>query len=147
MYTLKMIIQGDTHVREEETVSLSEFGGKGFKEALALVEDSKNQHCEVDGEEHISTPVAGVDAITMHKGTGPTEITSVELTMNYEHLDNNGLPMQMVLCAAREGDRDLGSAIGVVMTEVEHGGRYEFIYPGDQVYVVNRDGKTVLSMR
>lgn len=147
MYTLKMIIQGDTHVREEETVSLSEFGGKGFKEALALVEESKNQHCEVDTKERVGTPIVGVDAVTMHKNTDATEISAVELSMHYDHLDADNQPMQSVICAAREGDRALDTAIGVVVTSLEHGARYEFIYQGDQAYVVNRDGKTVLSMR
>ncbi|QVW55886.1 hypothetical protein pEaSNUABM10_00023 [Erwinia phage pEa_SNUABM_10] len=86
-----------------------------------------------------------------------TEISSVELQHIYH--DDMAMPQEAVLKASRRGDRTMEQVIGVlaygnseepdpttgnvpvtVMT-------YEFIYQGDEVYVTNRHGKTVDSIR
>ena len=140
MYTLKMIIDGDVSIREEESITLSRAGGKLFNTALELVEESKQMAVAcAEGQQAQGALVHGVDAVTAHKKPLALETSAVELCTDGDE--------QFVLCAGREGNRELNTAIGVVVTTLENGARYEFVYAGDQVYVVNRDGRTVETLR
>ncbi len=90
-------------------------------------------------------------------GGEATEISSVEL--QHVYFDDTAMPQEAVLKANRRGTRTMEQVIGVlaygsseqpdpttgnvpvtVMT-------YEFIYQGDEVYITNRHGKTVDSIR
>lgn len=140
MYTLKMIIDGDTSLRAEHSLTLSRFGGKLYNKAMQLVEESKNQQMEFDGQSlPMGTEVSGVDAQTVHDKPLALEVAAVELCLEEDQ--------HIVICASREGNRQLDTAIGVVVTDLEHGARYEFVYPGDQVYVVNSEGRTIETLR
>lgn len=154
MYTLKFIVDGDTHLRDEKNVTLSRFGGRGYKDAMNLVEESKNIEFEAgdigDAEIVKGQPLTAVPCSEI-QGTTPDdapmyEISAVELVLTDD--------ARQVLCASRRGNRDYRDAIGVVMTDLglndtPNGGgvRYEFVYGGDEVYVVNSEGKTIASVR
>lgn len=89
-------------------------------------------------------------------GGEPTEVSSVEL--QYVYHDGESMPKEMVLKSARRGNRSLDMVIGVLSYDAtEHNDDgllpdttravYEFFYQGDEVYITNRFGKTVDSIR
>lgn len=91
------------------------------------------------------------------EGGEPTEVSSVELQHVYH--DDTGMPREHVLKTNRRGNRSIELVIGVLayghtpdvdtvtgqalVTNLT----YEFIYQGDEVYITNRHGKTVDSIR
>lgn len=90
-------------------------------------------------------------------GGETTEVSSVELQHVYH--DDTGMPQEHVLKTNRRGNRSIELVIGVLayghtpdvdavtgqapVTNLT----YEFIYQGDEVYITNRHGKTVDSIR
>ncbi|QVW55666.1 hypothetical protein pEaSNUABM9_00070 [Erwinia phage pEa_SNUABM_9] len=90
------------------------------------------------------------------EGGEPTEVSSVEL--QYVYHDSEALPQEVVLKASRRGNRSTDLIIGVLSydaSDINPDGLlpdttravYEFIYQGDEVYITNRHGKTVDSIR
>lgn len=90
-------------------------------------------------------------------GGEATEVSSVELQHVYH--DDTGMPQEHVLKANRRGNRPIELVIGVLAyghtpdVDMVTGQApvtnmtYEFIYQGDEVYITNRHGKTVDSIR
>lgn len=147
MYTVKRFIHGDIFIHSEKTVHLSPVGGRGFNEAITLhhTEDSSSfpTHETEYGQTYTGT--------LSHRPDTEMEPSSVENNISFDGTN-------VVVKSMREGNRDIASAIGVLISTTvtgisDEGAEnnirvcYDFIYPGDEVYVVNSEGNTVQSLR
>lgn len=169
MFTVQRIVKGNRCPIEIEEPTLGDRDSDVFKEAMKLAQESiENQSDalmdinlagarEIIGiQEKMHSP-DGVDEETAHNFC--REFTAVDLEFHYDDSKPDVQPTQSILLGSRQGTHSLEEAIGVLAYELEnrrseenpdvyvHAARYEFFYPGDQVYITNRYGKTVDSLR
>lgn len=165
MYTVKRIIDGDVSGFETADWSISRNGatpGKTFREAVAYARapspldpsdeaqtlaDIKAQAiARFNPETKVPQEIQGQHGVVL--GDGPFyEIGGVTVIRGGAH-DNTDL----VLVGANPGTRGLSEALGVVVTtrtnsSKEQEVQYDFVYPGEQVYITDRFGNTVESLR
>ncbi|ANZ48581.1 hypothetical protein BIZ83_gp272 [Erwinia phage vB_EamM_ChrisDB] len=169
MFTVQRIVKGTRCPIDLEEPALGDRDSDVFKEAMKLAQESIAMQSntvmdmnlagarEIIGmQEKFNTP-EGVDEETAHALC--QEFTAVDLEFHYDDSKPEEQPQQAVLLGSRPGTRSLDEAIGVLSYSLEdrrdqekpetyvQACRYEFFYPGDQVYVTNRYGKTVDSLR
>ncbi|ANZ48308.1 hypothetical protein BIZ78_gp267 [Erwinia phage vB_EamM_Caitlin] len=170
MFTVQRIVKGTRCPIDLEEPALGDRDSDVFKEAMKLAQESidmQNANVLMDTnlagareiiamQEKMHSP-EGVDEETAHDFC--REFTAVDLEFHYDDSKPEQQPQQAVLLGSRQGTRSLDEAIGVLSYELEprrseenpevyvQASRYEFFYPGDQVYVTNRYGKTVDSLR
>lgn len=169
MYTVMRIVKGTRCPIDLEEPALGDRDSDVFKEAMKLAQESIDMQNgavmdmnlanarEIIGMQGKMHSPEGVDAETANAFC--QEFTAVDLEFHYDDSKPEEQPQQAVLLGSRPGSRSLDEAIGVLSYELEdrrdqdnperyvQACRYEFFYPGDQVYVTNRYGKTVDSLR
>ncbi len=169
MFTVQRIVKGTRCPIDLEEPALGDRDSDVFKEAMKLAQESIDVQTGalmdvnlagaremIAMQEKMHSP-EGVDVETAHDFC--REFTAVDLEFHYDDSKPEQQPQQAVLLGSRLGTRALADAIGVLAYELEprrseenpevyvQASRYEFFYAGDQVYVTNRYGKTVDSLR
>lgn len=162
MYTIMRIVQGNRSPIDLEEYTLGDHKSQVFQEAMRYAKESANHHevsladaswlLKGQGKFH---SVEGVDEETTADYC--QEISCVELALH--HPSTGMTPSEVISMGSRTGSRALEDAIGVLAYELPaetdsddpgylcQSSRWEFIYPGDSVFVTNRFGKTVDSLR
>lgn len=146
MYTVKRIIDGDVSGFESADWSISRNGatpGKTFLEAVAFARAPS----PLEPIEAAQTVGQSVAVTATFVGGTAYEIGGVTVIRGGAH-DNTDL----VLVGANPGTRELSEALGVVVTtrtnsSKEQEVQYDFVYPGEQVYITDRFGNTVEYIR
>ena len=163
MYTIMRNVQGNRSPIDLEEYTLGDKDSQVYAEAMRFAKESTDHHHEVSqadaswllkGQGEFNT-AESVDVETAAKYC--QEISCVELEF---HHDSMGMPpKEAISMGSRSGSRALEEAIGVLayelptQTDPEDPGymlqasRWEFIYPGDSVFVTNRFGRTIDSLR
>lgn len=170
MFTVQRIVKGTRCPIEIEEPALGDRDSDVFKEAMKLAQESIEMQ---DANVLMDTNLAGAREMIamqekMHSPEGVDvetahgfcrEFTAVDLEFHFDDSKPDQQPRQAILLGSRQGTRSLDEAIGVLAYELEsrrneenpdeviNASRYEFFYPGDQVYITNRYGKTVDSLR
>ncbi len=163
MFTIKRVMDGDTFLEEAEKPTLSEkrTNGRLFREAKALFTEMPS----VEG----STPAEMAKLATQedHLGQKRELIHISELNDGMAYLEASEAAQQpsavtltvwsdgkeSIAKACKPGDLKLDDAIAVLVShsigedEGSFNTHYDFIYPGDEVYIVNRYGNTVSAVR
>lgn len=162
MYTIMRNIQGNRSPIDLAEYTLGDKTSTSFAEAMRFVKESTDHHHEcsqadmaklTEGQEVLHGETVTLETAAKYS----QEISCVELQFHYQ---STGMPPQEAISmGSRSGTRSLDEAIGVLSYELEtqtnsddpgymlQSSRWEFIYPGDSVYVTNRYGKTVDSLR
>lgn len=127
MFTVKTIIDGVTHISEQQSIVIARPGSSAFKSALELTNNWSNPDFA------ISLPPVYADA----------ECTQA-------------LQEEELIVSEREGVLDT-DAIAVLIDDFESperakrkafdGVKYQYIYPGDNVYVMNSHGSTIETVK
>ena len=169
MFTVQRIVKGTRSPIDLEEPSLGDRDSDVFKEAMKLAKESLENQSDmlmdmnladareiIGVQEKLNSP-EGVNLETASAYC--REFTAVDLEFHYDDSKPEEQPKQAVLLGSRQGTRSLDEAIGVLAYELDNhrdeenpechvqASRYEFFYPGDQVYVTNRYGKTVDTLR
>lgn len=146
MYTVKRIIDGDTSGSFVKDWLVSEKGGKTYKEAIALARNPTP--LDPIPFEHITAPVSvdGTENPTQIQGEA-YYIAGVTVIRGGQE---NGA--DLVLTGANPGSWLLEQATHVLVTnEINENGEmevsYDFIYPNEELYITDRFGNTVKSVR
>lgn len=126
MFTVKAIINGVTHICEQPSVTIARAGCEQFKDILTRTNDHSN-------------PDFAIWLPAAYRDIDCKDVLQEELIVS-ERLD--------VL------DED---ALAILVEDLESpnypkrvafdGLRYQFIYPGDQVYVMNSHGSTIETVK
>lgn len=127
MFTVKTIIDGVTHIAEQKSITIARAGFTRFDEVLRMT----NSHSNPDFV--ISLPAVFEDA-------------ECKVALQEEEL----------IFSEREDVLD-SDAIAILIEDFESpeharrkafsGLRYQFIYPGDNVYVMNSHGSTIETVK
>jgi len=149
MFTIKRVTNGDTSGFASEDWTISKRGGQTFLEACNYAKNPshlepqdlaptlaelKQRSIEIQGTEEVATNLS-------YEVIGVTVIRA-----------GNRHEQDLVLVGAAPGSRACEDAMGVLVTtrtnpENEQEVQYDFVYPGDQLYVTDRFGNTVESLR
>lgn len=127
MFTVKSIIDGVTHIAEQECITIARPGSYRFDEILKMTESHSN----------------------------PDFV--IFLPAVYEDLHcKKALQEEELIFSEREDVLDT-DAIAILIEDFESpehakrkafsGLRYQFIYPGDNVYVMNSHGSTIETVK
>ncbi|QVW55200.1 hypothetical protein pEaSNUABM29_00156 [Erwinia phage pEa_SNUABM_29] len=158
MFTIMRNVKGNRSPLELEEYTLGDHTSAVFSDALALVKESSSPvPLPTDGHGKVvstGTAFIGTDEET---ASVAHQISCVEITV---HDNGDGhLPKESIAVANVKGINPLDDAIGVLtyalpeFRDEEDPGyrantvRYEFFYPGDQVFVTNSHGRTVDTLR
>lgn len=122
MFTVKTIINGVTHICEQPSISIARKGSETFADTLKLTNNS-------------SSPDFAYWLPAIYEDQKATKALQKE---------------QLIVSDRMDGVLD-SDAIAILIEEHESklfpgpgdGCRYQFIYPGDQVYVMNSNGSTI----
>jgi len=159
MYTVMRIVGGNRSPIDLEEYTLGDHNSQVFAEAMRYAKESDvyQQVSLADASQLIKAQKEFESVECENAANYCQEISCVELEL---HHPSTGLPpSEMVCMGTRSGSRALEDAIGVLayelpdVTDPDDPGymcqtsRWEFIYPGDSVFVTNRFGKTVDSLR
>ncbi|ECB1778541.1 hypothetical protein EU837_02020 [Salmonella enterica subsp. enterica serovar Kibi] len=125
MFTVKTIINGVTHICEQPSISIARKGSEAFADILKLTHAS-------------SSPDFAFWLPAVYEDPGMTKPLQAEELVVSDRLD--------VL------DTDAFAIIieeypGKITPPAGDGCRYQFIYPGDQVYVMNSTGSTIETVK
>lgn len=145
MYTVKRIIDGDEHGTFVEDWLVSEKGGKTFKEALELARNPTPLD-PIPYEQAFPDLPEGVEAQTITNSTA-YYIAGVTVIRG-GHVNGSDL----VLTGANPGTWTLEQARAVLVTnKINDDGEmevdYDFIFPGEELYITDRFGNTVKALR
>lgn len=149
MYTVKRIIDGDIIFTEHAAPIIGPNRGKpsrSFREAVEYVRNPSALEPEAPKLADLKprVEIQGSEGTVLNGGS-VNEITGVTLILNQETGQQN------VAISVAPGERTVEEALGVLVTEKTTDGwqeiQYDFIYPGEQVYVTDRFGNTVESLR
>ena len=127
MFTVKTIINGVTHICELPTFTVARPDQERFEEILELTNDHSNPDFAIWLPDVYADPEC-----------------------------KNALQEEELIVSEREGVLDR-HAIAILIEDFESpeyakrkafdGLRYQFIYPGDQVYVMNSHGSTIETVK
>lgn len=127
MFTVKTIINGVTHICELSTFTVARPDSERFEEILELTNDHSNPDFAIWLPDVYADPEC-----------------------------KNALQEEELIISEREGVLDR-HAIAILIEDFESpehakrkafdGLRYQFIYPGDQVYVMNSHGSTIETVK
>lgn len=127
MFTVKTIINGVTHICEQDSVTIARSGSDRFEDILK----ETNTHSNPDFAYWL-----------------PAVYSDPEC--------KNALQEEEITISEREGVLD-EDAIAILVEDFESpehakkqafdGLRYQFVYPGDQVYVMNSHGSTIETVK
>lgn len=127
MFTVKTIINGVTHICEQDSVTIARADSERFEDILKQTNDHSNPDFAIWLPDVYSDPEG-----------------------------KNALQEEELIVSEREGVLD-EDAIAILIEDFESpehakrkafdGLRYQFIYPGDQVYVMNSHGSTIESVK
>ena len=127
MFTVKTIINGVTHICELPTFTVARPDSERFEEILELTNDHSNPDFAIWLPDVYADPEC-----------------------------KNALQEEELIVSYREGVLDR-HAIAILIEDFESpehakrkafdGLRYQFIYPGDQVYVMNSHGSTIETVK
>lgn len=127
MFTVKTIINGVTHICELPTFTVARPESERFEEILELTNDHSNPDFAIWLPDVYADPER-----------------------------KNALQEEELIVSEREGVLDR-HAIAILIEDFESpehakrkafdGLRYQFIYPGDQVYVMNSHGSTIETVK
>ena len=127
MFTVKIIINGVTHICELPTFTVGRPESERFEEILELTNDHSNPDFAIWLPDVYADPEC-----------------------------KNALQEEELIVSEREGVLDR-HAIAILIEDFESpehakrkafdGLRYQFIYPGDQVYVMNSHGSTIETVK
>ncbi|MCE9894386.1 hypothetical protein [Citrobacter portucalensis] len=127
MFTVKTIINGVTHICELPTFTVARPDSERFEEILELTNDHSNPDFAIWLPDVYADPKC-----------------------------KNALQEEELIVSEREGVLDR-HAIAILIEDFESpehakrkafdGLRYQFIYPGDQVYVMNSHGSTIETVK
>ena len=146
MLTVKRIINGDIHLSEhDEDITIGTRGGKAYKEAINYTKNPTDP----DGFDELlrtAESIREVQADTVELGG----MESFQISGVTVYRDNV-YGKETVLLGASPGTNEVTDAIGVLVTHIngpeECTVDYEFFYPGDELYIVNSNGKTVHALK
>lgn len=127
MFTVKTIIDGVTSVYESDRVTIADAGSERFNEILALTNDHSNPDFA------IWLPAVYADAECTQSLQEEELIVSERLDV----LDKNALAILI---------DDYESPAGAKRAAFD-GVKYQYIYPGDQAYVMNSHGSTIETVK
>ncbi|EDP9908674.1 hypothetical protein AVL05_000194 [Salmonella enterica subsp. enterica serovar Anatum] len=125
MFTVKTIIDGVTHICEQPSVSIARPSSETFSDTLRLISEYESPDFaywlpDIYEDAEMKTPVQEEELVV----------------------------------ASRKGVKG-GHAIAILIEEYASetipgagdGCRYQFVYPGDQVYVMNSHGSTIETVK
>lgn len=141
MFTVKRIINGATTVSEHETVTIAPNGSAAFNDAIEFTKAPS----PVEDLQQIGFDVGGIIYSDPDSETVTSHINGVTVICDADR--------QNVLVSSCPGTLPLSEALGVVIVDMSKNGdvnqevQYDFIYPGEEVYVVNSHGSTVAQLR
>ncbi len=158
-YTVKRIVDGDISGFGTDDWTISRNGvkpGKTFLEAVALAH-SPSPLSPLDA----APTLAELKSASVEKLGGAVEVQGVEVQGSDTAFEIGGVTVirggghnheDLVMVGANPGTRDLSEALGVVVSvkdnrEGQQEVQYDFIYPGEQVYITDCHGNTVESLR
>jgi hypothetical protein len=165
MYTVKRIIDGDVSGFESANWTIGRNGlkpGKTFQDAVAYSRTpTPMDPCDLPATGVLT--LGDVKSAAMERlDTGGIEVQGESNTLSastaYEISGVTVIPgggrndEDLVLVGAVPGTREVTEALGVVVTtrineDQMHEVQYDFVYPGMQVYITDRFGNTVESLR
>ncbi|KFK94577.1 MULTISPECIES: hypothetical protein [unclassified Serratia (in: enterobacteria)] len=121
MFTVKTIIDGVTHICQQPSVSIARRGSETFEETLRLT----NNHSNPDFAFWL--PAIFEDA----EMTKPIQEEELIISERLNVLDTDAIAILIEEYASKS------------VPGAGDGCRYQYIYPGDQVYVMNSHGSTI----
>ncbi|MBD9645144.1 hypothetical protein IB231_16090 [Pantoea sp. PNT02] len=127
MFTVKSIINGVTSVYESDRITIADAGSERFNEILALTNDHSNPDFA------IWLPAVYADA----ECTDALQEEELIVSERPEVLDKNALAILIDDFESPEHAK----------RKAFNGIRYQYVYPGDQVYVMNSHGSTIETVK
>lgn len=127
MFTIKSIIDGVTHIAEQKSITIARAGSSRFDEILRMT----NSHSNPDFV--IFLPPVFEDP-ECEKALQEEEVIFSE---REDLLDTDAIAILIEDFESPE----------YVKRQAFDGLRYQFIYPGDQVYVMNSHGSTIETVK
>lgn len=126
MFTVKTIINGVTHICEQPSISIARVGSEMFINTLELT----------------------------HNYSSPDFAYWLPVVYEDREMTKELQAEELIVSDRMDGVLDT-DAIAIIIEEHESkavpgagdGCRYQFIYPGDQVYVMNSHGSTIETVR
>ena len=147
MLTVKRIINGDIHLSEhDEDITIGTRHGKAYNEAINYTKNPTDPE-EFDEIIRTAKSVREVQAgeVYLQETMNPYQISGVTVYRD------NMYGKETVMLGASSGKNEVTDAIGVLVTHTNDPEGctvdYEFFYPGDELYVVNSNGKTVHALK
>lgn len=125
MFTVKTIIDGVTHICEQPSISIARKGSETFASTLKLTHD-------------YSSPDFAYWLPAVYEGQEMNKPLQEEELIVSDRLDV--LDTDAIAIIIEEYPGKVASPAG-------DGCRYQFIYPGDQVYVMNSHGSTIETVK
>lgn len=163
MFTIKRVMNGDTFLEEADKPHLSEkrTNGEALRTAKALFNEVPPAEGATEAEmaklatqeDHLGEKREIIDVSELDDGLAhlvaseaAQQPSSVTLTLWSDGKES-------LLKACKPGNMRLDDVIAVLVStsvgedEGSFNTHYDFIYPGDEVYIVNRYGNTVSAVR
>lgn len=126
MFTVKTIIDGVTHICEQPSISIAREGSETFADTLKLTHNS-------------SSPDFAYWLPAIYEDLEMTKALQEEELIVSDRMDGV-LDTDAIAILIEEHESKLFPGSG-------DGCRYQFIYPGDQVYVMNSHGSTIETVK
>ncbi|GKX54087.1 hypothetical protein SOASR030_01990 [Leminorella grimontii] len=127
MFTVKTIINGVTHICELPSITIARADSERFNDVLAQTNDHSNPDFA------IWLPAVYEDA----EGTKPLQEEELIVSERADVLDEDAIAILI---------KDYESPISA-RHQAFDGVQYQYIYPGDQVYVMNSHGATIEAVK
>lgn len=127
MFTVKTIINGVTHICEQPSVTIARAGCEQFKDILARTNDHSN-------------PDFAIWLPAAYRDIDCKDVLQEEELIVSERLDVLDEDALAILVEDFESPN-------YPKREAFDGLRYQFVYPGDQVYVMNSHGSTIETVK
>lgn len=125
MFTVKTIIDGVTHICEQPSISIARKGSETFASTLKLTHD-------------YSSPDFAYWLPAVYEDpemTKPLQEAELIVSDRLDVLDTDAIAIL------------IEEYPGKVASPAADGCRYQFIYPGDKVYVMNSHGSTIETVK
>ena len=125
MFTVKTIINGVTHICEQPSISIARNGSETFTDTLKLTHNS-------------ASPDFAYWSPAVYEDPEMTKALQEEELIVSDRADVLGTGAIAIIIEEYPGKSLPGAGDGC---------HYQFIYPGDQVYVMNSHGSTIETVK
>ncbi|EAA9208995.1 hypothetical protein L2K21_000445 [Salmonella enterica] len=125
MFTVKTIINGVTHICEQPSISIARAGSETFADTLKLTHNS-------------ASPDFAYWLPAIYEDPEMTKALQEEELVTSDRTDVLDTDAIAIIIEEYPSENFPGAGDGC---------RYQFIYPGDQVYVMNSHGSTIETVK